>query len=222
MRTVTASEMQALDQMAIHEYAIPSLLLMENAGRGVADIISREAKQLRPSSFKSLILCGKGNNGGDGLVAARHLANRGFGVEIVLFVNPANLKEDPAVNFSIVSRMKIPFFLVLEKGDVAGLRTRLQDADFVIDALFGVGLKAPLTDIFLDTVYTLNGSGKKVISVDIPSGLDADTGRVLGAAVKAAVTATLALPKKGLYEREGPIYAGEIQVVDIGLPREIL
>lgn len=222
MRIVTASEMKTLDQMAIQDYGIPSLLLMENAGRGVADLVCKEAGDIKPKALHILAFCGKGNNGGDGLVSIRHLANRGFNAHVLLFTNPSALKDDPAVNFNIASRMKIPVDIIVDRMDMARVKPLLNRADLVMDALFGVGLDSELTDIFADAVMAINGARKKVVAVDIPSGLDADTGNVVGIAVKASITATLGLPKKGLYEREGPFYAGDIRVVDIGLPTEIL
>ncbi len=222
MRIVTATEMKSLDQMAIQQYGIPSLLLMENAGRGVADLVCQEAGAIKPGAINILVFCGKGNNGGDGLVCARHLANRGYKVHVLLFTGPSSLKDDPAVNFNILKCMKITTDVVLDIMDLAKIKLVLHKADFVIDALLGVGLHSDLTDIFASAVEMINDSGKKVVAVDIPSGLDADTGNVLGVAAKANWTAALGLPKKGLYEREGPFYAGDIQVVDIGLPKEIL
>ena len=226
--------MQAIDRRAAEEFGIPSLLLMENAGRGVAEIVSEIASSAsRPprndviasgakQSQSILIFCGKGNNGGDGLVAARHLHNRGFHVHVLLLANLDELKNDAAVNFSIVQRMKIPVQTILVEKDLAKIPESLQKSDFVVDALFGIGLRSELEEPFSSAVEAINDSRKKVIAVDIPSGLDADTGQVLGIAVNATATATLGLPKKGLVEREGPLYSGQITVVDIGLPRELL
>jgi NAD(P)H-hydrate epimerase len=208
--------------MAIEQFGIPSLLLMENAGRGVADIVSKESARFNPEAVSVLVCCGKGNNGGDGLVAARHLKNRGFKVQVLLFANPASLKEDPALNFNIVTQMKIPGQVILQTSELNILRQHLEGADYVIDALFGVGLNSDLKEPYASAVEVINEAGKKVIAVDIPSGLDADTGQARGNTVSAAITATLGIAKKGLYEREGPLCAGQIYVVDIGLPKEIL
>jgi len=223
MRKVTGDEMHALDQRAISEYGIPSLLLMENAGRGVADLVeeiaSRGGFKTRPSM---LVFSGKGNNGGDGLVAARHLWNRGYRVQICLFCDSDKLKRDPAVNFGIVSKMGIPAAVIRPGGVSAAGGADFGKADILIDALFGVGLHAPLKGIFYEAVHAMNDSGGKIVAVDVPSGLNSDTGQVMGTAVKADLTATLAVPKKGLYLGEGPKYSGEIRVVDIGWPRQLL
>jgi len=214
---VSASEIRRLDQAATRDYGIPALLLMENAGRAVSDVISREYKPC-----KVLIFVGKGNNGGDGLVVARHLANRGFHVRVVLLEDPAKLKADPLLNFTIVKKMKIPLVLMTENSTDEELSAHCSEADLVIDAIFGVGIHSPLSGIFEKAVRAINRNGKFVISIDIPSGLDADTGQVHGVVVKATRTVTLALPKLGLFAGEGPKCAGKVECVDIGIPRELL
>lgn len=216
-RSVTAEEMRRLDQKASEDFGIPSLLLMENAGRGIAELIFnlRTARRI-------LILCGKGNNGGDGFVIARHLSNRGLSVKIVLCADPAKLSGDTKINFDIVSKMKIPCTVISDHFEENRLAVDFQNADLIVDALFGVGLNAPLVGLCAKVVTLLNHSGREVLSVDIPSGLHADTGQALGVAVVARMTATLGLPKKGLFAKEGPKHAGKILVIDIGLPKEIL
>ncbi|MCM8776481.1 MAG: NAD(P)H-hydrate epimerase [Candidatus Omnitrophica bacterium] len=217
MNAVTSDEMRLLDERAIHEYGIPSLILMENAGRGIADLMMPPA-----SGERITVLCGKGNNGGDGLVAARYLANRGCRVQIYLLADPAALKNDPAVNYQIVSKMKIPIEAITGRTTPAGLEDGLAKSDWVIDAIFGVGLNATLREPYWDVVECVNRSGKRVVAVDVPSGLNSDTGEVMGVAVKAALTGTLGLPKQGLFIGDGPAYSGKIRVIDIGIPREIL
>jgi NAD(P)H-hydrate epimerase len=214
---VQAGAIRRLDQAATRDYAIPALLLMENAGRGVSDVISREYKPC-----KTLIFAGKGNNGGDGLVVARHLANRGFHVQIVLLVDPSALKADPLLNFTIVSKMNLPLAVMTEGSKEEELLKYCLNADLLVDAIFGIGIRSPLSGIFDKAVRAINKSGRPVISIDIPSGLDADTGRVHGVAVKATRTVTLALPKTGLFSGEGPKCAGKVECVDIGIPRELL
>ena len=241
---ISAEEIRRMDQSAIQDYSIPGLLLMENAGRSVSDVIFREYKPC-----KVLIVTGKGNNGGDGLVVARHLANRGYSVQVVLLEDPARLKADPLLNFSIISKMNIPWVL-MAAGSEEKIFGFCQESELVVDAIFGIGIHSPVRGIFEKAIRAINrcGSntdqskrsgdwgrpnyhlgkeikslgGRPVVSIDIPSGLDADTGQVHGVAVKATKTVTLALPKRGLFEGEGPKYAGEIEVADIGIPRELL
>jgi NAD(P)H-hydrate epimerase len=216
-KAISAEEALRIDQVAMREYGIPSLLLMENAGRSVSDVISREYK---PGSV--LVFAGKGNNGGDGLVTARHLANRGFAVRVVLLEDPAKLKADPLIHYEIVKRMNVPLEQVSREVTEDALRGYCDMADVLVDAIFGVGLRRPMQGIFEKAIRAINRSQRPVVSIDIPSGLDADYGQVRGVAVKAARSVTLSLPKLGLYKGEGPQYAGEIEVVDIGIPRELL
>ena len=214
---MTASEMRGLDERATKEFGIPSLLLMENAGRGIAELIFNLRTARRVS-----ILCGKGNNGGDGFVIARHLVNRGILVKVILCAPSEEIKGDAKLNFDIVSKMKIPHQEISGSIEEARLAADFQNADLIVDAIFGVGLSAPLEKSFAKIVTLLNHSGRDVLAVDIPSGLHADTGEVLGVACVSRMTATLGLPKKGLFAGEGPKHAGRVLVIDIGLPREIL
>ena len=213
---ISAEEVRRLDQSAIRDYGIPSFLLMENAGRSISDVISREYKPC-----KVLIVTGKGNNGGDGLVVARYLANRGYVVRVVLLEDPARFKTDPLLNFSIVSKMNIPSVLMTAASEEKIFKF-CQESELVVDAIFGVGIHSPVRGIFEKAIRAINRCQKPVVSIDIPSGLDADTGQVHGVAVKATWTVTLALPKRGLSEGEGPGYTGRIEVADIGIPRELL
>ncbi len=219
MKKVTASEMQAIDRKAIEDYGIPSLLLMENAGRGVAELIY----SLLPRGSRATVLVGKGNNGGDGLVAARHLHNRGFQVFILTLAPVASLKADAAANAAIVQRMKIPMLEVTESTPRETLIAAVRKSDVVVDAIFGVGLQRAPEGLFKTGIEIINeAAGPRVVAIDVPSGLNADTGEILDVAVRASHTATLALPKKGLFEKDGPECAGRIGVFHIGIPRELL
>ncbi|MEI7752737.1 MAG: NAD(P)H-hydrate epimerase [Candidatus Omnitrophota bacterium] len=213
---ISAEEIRSMDESAIRDYSIPSLLLMENAGRSVCDVIVREYK-----ACKVLIVAGKGNNGGDGLVAARHLANQGYLAQVLLLEDPDQFKPEPLLNFSILRKMNIPWSVTgaIPEENLSGL---FQDSELVVDAIFGVGIHNPVRGIFEKVIRAINGCQKPVVSIDIPSGLDTDTGEVHGVAVKATKTVTLTLPKRGLFEGDGRQYAGEIEVVDIGIPRELV
>lgn len=215
MKTVTSAQMKAIDRKAIEAYGIPSLLLMENAGRGIAEMIC----PMKPAPGNVVVACGKGNNGGDGLVIARHLSNRGFAVKVFLFAEPESLKDDPAVNFRIIAKMGIAYSIISDDNSWGTFLSGLQNSDMIIDAIFGVGLEREVTGILRRAIDAINQMvPKKIVAVDIPSGLNADTGEVLGAAVKASVTATLCLPKQCLFCGRGPEYAGRIAVIDIGIP----
>lgn len=213
---ISVEDVRRIDQQAISEYGIPGILLMENAGRSVSDVISRDFKPCQVAIF-----VGKGSNGGDGLVVARHLSNRGFCVQIILLEDPSRLKGDSLLNFSIVKKSKFSMLLMTGASE-AEFQKSIDDFDIVVDAIFGVGIRGPVSGVFENAIRAINGSHAKVISIDVPSGLCADTGQVRGVAIRATKTVTLSLPKMGLFEAEGPRLAGEIEVVDIGLPRELL
>jgi NAD(P)H-hydrate epimerase len=193
---------------------------MENAGAGAARILAGLAAD-RPEDWPEpfQVLCGPGNNGGDGFVVARHLHNRGFAVAVhVIGAGGYAPGSDAAVNHEVARRMGLPLRRLEGPPDVAEPALA---AGTVVDALFGTGLARPLAAPFLDWVRAVNASGRPVAALDVPSGLDADTGVPLGAAIAARVTITFAAPKLGFARGEGPRLAGEVHVVDIGIPREI-
>lgn len=218
MKTVTAKQMQAIDRKAIKEYGIPGLILMENAGRGIAELIFNQRMVSGGAAGAVCIFCGKGNNGGDGLVIARHLANRGFKVEVILFSPPETLKPDPAIHFNIVGKMGIPCQILDGNTTEKDFIRILGRTDLVVDALFGVGLEREITGVCRTAIEVANKMNKMILAVDVPSGLDSDSGQIHGVCVKAAVTATLGLPKTGLFSGRGPEMAGKICVIDIGIP----
>jgi len=213
MKTVTAEEMREIDRRTIEEFGIPGIILMEHAGRAVSDTAEEFVK---PEAGTIVILCGSGNNGGDGLAAARHLYNHGYGVEVILIKPPENFKGDALVNYEIAKKLQIrlttPF-----SGQPLPPRT-----SFVIDAMLGTGTRGEITGSFRQAIELINASGKPVLAVDLPSGIDADTGKVLGAAVNATVTVTMGLMKKGLLAPEAKLLCGDLRVADIGLPRQLL
>ena len=194
----------------MEDYASPGIVLMENAARGIAEI----ATGMVPVGSPVAIVCGPGNNGGDGFAAARHLANSGYQPRLHLAVPPESLKpgSDPAVNFAIASAMGIPLRDALD----------LEDAALVLDAVFGTGLQREVREPFRAVLETIRDAGCPVLAVDLPSGLDADTGAVLGVCVRADVTATMVAPKTGFLIGEGPGHVGRVEVVDIGAPAAIL
>jgi NAD(P)H-hydrate epimerase len=216
MRTVTTSHMQAIDRRAINGIGIPSLCLMENAGRCVTDEV---VKLLGRSRLKRvLIICGIGNNGGDGLVAARHLLNSGVKVSLLIAGSPAALKPDALINYKAAKKLKIPCheaFRLCRKE----LSSHMARADVIVDAIFGVGLGRAVDGPYRELVEAINVSRRPVIAIDIPSGLDGTTGKVLGVCVKATSTITLAAAKKGLFINEGPHNSGKVIVADIGIPK---
>ena len=214
-RVVTRDEMRAIDRWAIETVGIPSVVLMENAGRGVAEIVLERLRARGPGRIVRIV-CGTGNNGGDGFVAARHLANAGCDVTLLLAGAPGAFDRsgDAGVQFRVAHAMGI----AMRPAEAEGLS---RDVDCLVDALFGTGLARPVEGIHRELIEALSGAGTDVVAVDIPSGLDADAGGPLGAAVRASVTATMAFPKRGFFAGSGPELCGEVRIVDLGIPRSV-
>ncbi len=215
MKIVTAVQMKELDRRTIEEAKVPGATLMERAGGGVAAAMARAYGPLAGKTVT--VLCGKGNNGGDGFVVARLLRNQRAKVRVLLLARPGDLTGDAktmcrkflsAAGAKSVSASPAP----------AALRAALAQSDLVVDALLGTGLSAPVTGAYRDAIEAVNDAGRPVISVDLPSGIHADTGAVLGAAVRADLTVTFGLPKLGLYTGPGLDHTGRMDVVDIGIP----
>ena len=219
MQVVTAGEMAALDRTAIEQYGIPGIVLMENAGRQVTQVIVELYGQ-ELYRKKVVIFVGKGNNGGDGFVIARHLHNMGVAVDILLFTDPAKICGDAAVNLNIWLRLGQPVTQVAI--DSIKAKAAVNSADILVDALYGTGFKGVVLEAAAVFIDLANSSGKKVISVDIPSGIEADTGRVNGPCIHADHTVTFALPKLGLLLEPGSNYVGKLHTVDISLPPVLL
>lgn len=213
-KSVTVRQIQELDKIAIERCGIPSLVLMENAGRAVAEEVK---KSLRGKEKPRVcIVCGVGNNAGDGFVAARHLINAGIGVKILLVGKGQQLKHDAAVNYRILKKIKCPVKEVRAGRDPS--RQDVARADVVVDAIFGVGLNREITGYFRGAIEAINRGSKYVVAVDIPSGLDGTTGAIYGVCVKADKTVTFTCPKKGFFTDRGPRQTGKVVVVDIGIP----
>ena len=222
--TLTRAEVRELDRRAIEGFGVPGVLLMENAGRGCAELLMR----LNPERKPTVILCGPGNNGGDGFVIARHLDNHGWPVDVRLFAKNNGLSGDAELNFEVVTNSDIQFTqtdpVYFSHPDLYDqfLLLSFNRADWVVDALFGTGLSRPLGAPFDELAAIINASGKPVFAVDIPSGLDCDTGEPLGPTVRATHTATFVAPKRGFLNPASKAWTGEVHVIDIGAPRVLV
>jgi NAD(P)H-hydrate epimerase len=218
MRWVTRDEMREIDRRAIEEFGVPALVLMENAGRGAAQEATRLCRE-RGLNGPALVFCGAGNNGGDGFVIARHLANAGLEVRIFCCFDRtrADRHREAGVNLTICERMELPIRDVLGVKDVEGIRAELAPGALLIDAIFGVGLAQPPREPQATLLRVLEEARLPTLAVDVPSGLDADTGQPLGVALRADVTATMGCPKVG-FRGSGAAYVGRLVVVDIGMP----
>ena len=216
MRYLSAEESRNVDWLAKSQGHIMGIVLMENAGRGIAEILLAE----NPKG-KVVICCGRGNNGGDGFVIARHLNAAGVDVQVLLFADPKELVGDACMNHAIIAHSDIPM-KVLISPSAEDLKSIFNDAVWVVDALVGTGQKGVLRSPFDIVVGQINESGVKVLAVDLPSGLDADTGIASDPTIKAAITATMVTPKTGFKNPEAQSYLGKLMVVGIGLPKWLL
>jgi len=220
MKIVTAQEMRNIDKAASERFGLSGIVLMENAGRAVAE----KAIQLLgdPRNKKIFLVCGGGNNGGDGFVAARWLHNRGARVKIFLAADRNNLRGNAAIHFETLIRMGIECLALSDQRDMEKARITIGFADLVIDALLGTGFLGEMTGIYREGIELMNGSDRKILAVDIPSGVSADTGMIASTAVEAFCTVTLGLPKPGVLLYPGAACAGEVEVAQIGIPVELL
>ena len=216
----TCQHVRMLDSIAIERYGISGLALMENAGYRAA----REAFLMLADSARErvVVLCGRGNNGGDGFVIARYLAGWGVHVDVWLFGTAGQVFDDAQVNLDFVQKAGLEVRELDGTGAAEALPPVLAETDLVVDALLGTGLARPLRTEMLAVVGAINAAGKPVLAVDTPTGLDCDTGRPLGDVVRAQRTVTFGLPKQGFYVGEGPRVTGDIIVADISLPRALL
>ena len=212
---LTAAQMRAMDSAVMEKLSLPGLVLMENAGRGVADIIVRERTDVRGLDVR--IVCGAGQNGGDGFVVARHLLRRGAKVRVLQALPPDKLTGDAAV-FAKVLRALDPDCIqdLSSESEAKVWQAHLTGAAVVVDALFGTGLRSRITGVPAAAIAGMNATDALRTSVDIPSGLDADTGKVHGSAVHAHVTATMAHRKLGLV-LDADAQVGRVEVVDLGV-----
>lgn len=220
MRVVNAEQMRQIEEKAIHHYGIPSLLLMENAAWAVVEEIrlylSKEKADL--SGRKAVILVGKGNNGGDGLAVARHLVFLGMDVTVLLFAGLKELKGDAALNLRLFQGTTGKCFVIEGEEQRRVTRFALAQADVVVDALYGTGMRGALPSLVEEYVDEVNRAPGWVISIDIPSGVEANTGKVYRTAIHAQTTVTFGLPKWGLFLAEGPDYSGRVVVDPISIP----
>ena len=216
MKVVTTRQMREIDRVTIQEFSIPGLDLMERAGQGVVDAI--EGTLIDIEGSRCTVLCGKGNNGGDGFVVTRLLTQKGSTVHTYLLGNKDEISGDAETNLNRVLEMG------LEVREIAGIdQIAIQSTtDVIVDAIFGTGIKGAVKGLPAQVIELMNRSDCTIVAVDAPSGLNTDTGAAEGPCVQADVTATMGLPKIGLLLYPGKAYAGRIEVVDIGVPPQVI
>jgi len=216
MRLVKASEMQEMDRFTIEEMGIAGIVLMENAARGATRVFVEHFEP--PRNARVLFLCGRGNNGGDGYVMARYLHQKGFRVSVLVLSEWQKITGDALTNLKIIQRMGLDVKEVAGPEQWAACRGLLEHADFIVDGILGTGLNSTVRGFYQQVIEDVNASPKPVMAIDIPSGLHADTGAVMGAAVRADVTATFGFPKLGQLLFPGAGLVGRLVRIDIGIP----
>lgn len=216
-KSLTRDEVRNVDRCAIEEYGMPGVVLMENAGRGAAELL------LDLGISGIVVICaGKGNNGGDGFVIARHLENHGVSVKVLLFADPNQLRGDALINYGILSKAGTAITFFPDVIESSLLTDALSQADWIVDALLGTGTRGEIREPYSTVIDQINAAGAKVFAVDLPSGLDCDTGVPLKPCVKADQTATFVARKTGFDIPGSESWTGEVHVIDIGVPRGLL
>ena len=218
MRLCDAETMREMDRYAIEEIGIPGVVLMENAGRGTARLIAEHFEDVLDRGVT--VLCGRGNNGGDGFVVARHLHNWGYPVRVYLLTQRDRVGGDAAINLQVADRMGIPILEVPDEAAWEKVRDEAVECGLVVDAMLGTGLHSDVRGLYRRVIEAVNAGDPPVAAVDIPSGLDSSSGRPHGVAVHAEMTATYGLAKIGLVQDTAVDHVGELHVVDISIPRE--
>lgn len=222
--TLTRSQLREIDRRAIEDYGIPGVVLMENAGRNAAEIIAKLSDEIAsPRTQPIAIVCGRGNNGGDGYVIARHLHNMGRAVLLFLAAPMDSLTGDAAMNANIVRRMGLPCHTIDTIEAVERHCDDLHEAFIIVDALLGTGFSGAMRSPFDAIIQAMNAAPRAVrIAIDVPSGLDCDTGAPSPATLRADHTITFVAPKIGFAAPSAAEYVGELHVADIGAPIELI
>ena len=226
IRPLARDEVRSIDARCRDDFAIPTLLLMENAGRGAAAWLKGrlDSRPASPTGGRPLVViaCGPGNNGGDGAVVARHLDAWGVEVRVAWFATRDRLAGDAAAQRAILDRCPIDAVEVGDAATIEGIDRLWLDADWLVDGLLGTGLTRPVDGLLARAIASMNRSGRPILALDLPSGLDADSGRPLGDAVRADATATFVAPKLGFSRLGADAHTGQVVVVDIGAPAAAL
>jgi NAD(P)H-hydrate epimerase len=213
----TREHSRQVDQIAAEEFGFSGLVLMENAGRGVADVLCRLG-----IAGPVVICCGKGNNAGDGFVVARHLDLRGYAVRVLLWCEPADLTGDATANFRILAKTDVPIDVFGASHDETRLAKLLDRAAWIVDALLGTGAKGEPRPPLDRVIDQLNAAAAPKLAIDLPSGLDCDTGRPASHTIRATETCTFVTSKIGFSSPEAAPYVGRLHVLDIGTPQKII
>jgi hydroxyethylthiazole kinase-like uncharacterized protein yjeF len=220
MRVLNSAQMREADRRTIDDIGIPSLVLIENAGRQA--VAAMEAMHSDLLERQVAVLCGRGNNGGDGFVVARTLAQRGVDVSVFLIGRVADVRGDARTNLEILGRLGLTVVEVADSQAWELHFSEVSDCTLIVDAIFGTGLNAPVSGLIESVVADVNASGIPVVAIDLPSGLSADSAEPIGPSIEAGLTVTLAAPKLPLVLPPGETRAGDIVIADIGIPGDVL
>ena len=220
MHIVTASEMREMDERTITGFGLPGRVLMENAGRGATRVLLERFPDI--TLHRVGVMAGRGNNGGDGFVIARYLAQKGVEVTVFLLSRRESLRGDAAANLLLLGPLSVPVVEIPDAAAFSEQHALLWRQDFWVDAILGTGLQAEVRDFFKTVIHFINETGKPVLAVDIPSGLSSDTGRPCGACIQATLTTSFAFPKIGHILHPGAGYTGHLEIIDIGIPPHIV
>jgi NAD(P)H-hydrate epimerase len=219
MILVTANEMQAMDRQAIEDFGIPGMVLMENAGRGATRFLLQQFPDIE--NKKVAVIAGRGNNGGDGFVIARYLKQKGIRVQVYLLAVRDRVQGDALANLKLLKALEVPVVEIPDEASFSKIKSEMHGLDLWIDAILGTGLKSDVKGYFKTIIDYINKLNKPVFAVDVPSGLNSDTGQPCGTCICAAATATFAFAKTGHMVYPGADYIGNLKIVDIGIPPHI-
>jgi NAD(P)H-hydrate epimerase len=220
MRVLTAAQMREADRFTIEEVGIPSLVLMENAGRQVVAAI--EASYEAQLNGRVAVLCGRGNNGGDGFVVARTLLQRGIDAAVFVIGALAEVRSDARVNLDILGRLGVTVVEINDEQSWELHSSEIGQCTLIVDAIFGTGLTSPAAGMMETVIADVNAADIPIVSIDLPSGLSADTPHLIGDCIDASMTVTLAAPKLPLVLPPGEAFAGDVVIADIGIPYEVI
>src|SRR4051812_38380354 len=220
MRVLNTAQMREADRRTVEDIGIPSLVLMENAGRQT--VAAMEAMYGDLMERQVAVLCGRGNNGGDGFVVARTLAQRGVDASVFLIGRVADVRGDARTNLEILGRLGLTVVEIADSEAWELHFTEVSDCSLIVDAIFGTGLNAPLSGLLETVIADVNGSDIPVVAIDLPSGLSADSHEPIGDSIEAGMTVTLAAPKLPLVLPPAEARAGDIVIADIGIPASLI
>ncbi|MCC7085996.1 MAG: NAD(P)H-hydrate epimerase [Pirellulales bacterium] len=219
---LTSHQIREIDRQAIADYGMSGLVLMENAGRGAATLLYRLMEEDDRAHDPVAIVCGKGNNGGDGFVIARHLDFRGIAVKVLLLADPNDLRGDAATNFRILEKAELPIQIFDAPLDLERFDRELLGSAWLVDAMLGTGASGEPRSPYAEAIDRMNAAGVPIFAVDLPSGLNCDTGQPAQHTIRATATCTFVAPKPGFFTSSGAAYRGQLYVEDIGVPRRLL